>query len=95
MTPASGHPLTANNFLLVADCVAPILWLIGAILLLKRTHLGYYMMSFYFFVTYVLARYPMRASLIPSERLSGDPTLASARFCRAEAACKLLATDTA
>lgn len=51
MSRLSGHTLTPNAFLLVAGCVAPILWLIGAILLLKRTHLGYYMMSFYFFTT--------------------------------------------
>ena len=43
-----------RGFLTVAGFVAPILWLIGAVLLLKRTNIGYYMLSF-FFVTMTIA----------------------------------------
>ncbi len=43
----TGHHLTEKNFLTVAAFVAPALWLSGAVLLLMRTHVGYYMLSFF------------------------------------------------
>lgn len=43
-----------KNFLTVAAFVAPIMWITGAILLIKKTHIGYYFLSF-FFVAMTLA----------------------------------------
>ena len=44
----TGFHLTEKNFLTVSAFVAPILWLTGAILVLMRTPVGYYMLSFFF-----------------------------------------------
>lgn len=54
MTDITGFHMLERNFLTVAAFVAPILWITGAILLIKKTHLGYYFLSF-FFVAMVLA----------------------------------------
>jgi len=54
MTDITGFHMLERNFLTVAAFVAPILWLTGAILLLKKTHVGYYFLSF-FFVAMTLA----------------------------------------
>ena len=44
----SGFHVLERDFLTVAAFTAPVLWLAGAILLIKRTHVGYYMLSFFF-----------------------------------------------
>ena len=54
MTDITGFHMLERNFLTVAAFFAPILWITGAILIIKRTHLGYYFLSF-FFVAMALA----------------------------------------
>ena len=54
MTDITGFHMLERNFLTVAAFVAPLLWLVGAILLIKKTHVGYYFLSF-FFVAMTLA----------------------------------------
>jgi len=48
LTDITGFHVLEHNFLTVAAFIGPIIWLIGAILLLKRTQLGYYFLSFFF-----------------------------------------------
>lgn len=48
MTDITGFHMLEKNFLTVAAFVAPILWITGAILLIKKTHIGYYFLSFFF-----------------------------------------------
>lgn len=48
MTDITGFHMLERNFLTVAAFVAPILWIAGAILIIKRTQLGYYFLSFFF-----------------------------------------------
>ena len=48
LTDITGLHVLERNFLTVAAFVGPIIWLTGAILLLKRTQLGYYFLSFFF-----------------------------------------------
>jgi hypothetical protein len=45
MTDVTGLHVLEKNFLTATAFTAPILWLTGAILLLKRTHAGYYFLS--------------------------------------------------
>ena len=49
MTDITGFHILEKNFLTVAAFVAPVLWLIGAILVIKKTQIGYYFLSFFFF----------------------------------------------
>jgi hypothetical protein len=44
----TGFHVVERQFLTVAAFVVPVLWLLGAVLLLKRTNIGYYMLSFFF-----------------------------------------------
>ncbi|MCH7976309.1 MAG: HXXEE domain-containing protein, partial [Bacteroidetes bacterium] len=44
----SGVHVLERDFLTVAAFIAPVLWLVGAVLLLKRTDIGYYLLSFFF-----------------------------------------------
>ncbi len=48
VTDISGVHVLERDFLTVAAFIAPVLWLTGAVLLLKRTDLGYYILSFLF-----------------------------------------------
>ena len=48
MTDITGFHMLEKNFLTVAAFIAPIIWITGAILLIKKTHLGYYFLSFFF-----------------------------------------------
>lgn len=48
MTDITGFHMLERNFLTVAAFFAPILWITGAILLIKKTHIGYYFLSFFF-----------------------------------------------
>ena len=48
VTDISGIHVLERDFLTVAAFIAPVLWLTGAVLLLKRTNVGYYMLSFFF-----------------------------------------------
>jgi len=48
MTDITGFHMLERNFLTVAAFVAPILWIAGAILIIKRTRIGYYFLSFFF-----------------------------------------------
>ncbi len=48
MTDITGFHMLEKNFLTVAAFVAPIIWITGAILLIKRTHIGFYFLSFFF-----------------------------------------------
>src|SRR5262245_60775599 len=48
ITDITGFHVLERNFLTVAAFVGPIIWLSGAILLLKRTQVGYYLLSFFF-----------------------------------------------
>lgn len=54
MTDITGFHMLERNFLTVAAFVAPILWITGAILIIKQTQIGYYFLSF-FFVAMALA----------------------------------------
>lgn len=51
----SGFDVTERDFLTVSTFVVPILWLTGAILLLNRTDVGYYMLSFFFVMLTIAA----------------------------------------
>jgi hypothetical protein len=53
----SGFHVTERDFLTVSAFAVPLLWLTGAILLLKRTNVGYYLLSF-FFVMLTIAALP-------------------------------------
>lgn len=44
----TGFHMLERNFLTVAAFVGPIIWLTGAILLIKRTHIGFYFLSFFY-----------------------------------------------
>jgi hypothetical protein len=48
MTDITGFHMLERNFLTVAAFFAPILWITGAILLIKKTQIGYYFLSFFF-----------------------------------------------
>ena len=48
MTDITGFHVLERNFLTFAAFLAPCLWITGAILLLKKTHLGYYFLSAFF-----------------------------------------------
>ncbi len=50
----SGFHVLERDFLSVAAFGAPIIWLTGAILLLKKTHIGFYFLSF-FYVAMIIA----------------------------------------
>lgn len=54
ITDLSGIEVEESSFLTVAAFFGPIIWLLGAILLVKRTDLGYFLLSF-FFVAMALA----------------------------------------
>ena len=54
MTDITGFHVLEKNFLTVAAFMGPVIWLTGAILLLKRTHAGYYFLSA-FYVAMLLA----------------------------------------
>ena len=54
ITDITGFHMLERNFLTVAAFVAPIIWITGAILLIKRTHIGFYFLSF-FYVAMVFA----------------------------------------
>jgi hypothetical protein len=45
----SGLPVTQGNFLAIAAFVAPIIWLLGAVLLLKRWTFGWFLASTFLF----------------------------------------------
>jgi len=48
ITDITGFHMLEKNFLTVAAFVAPIIWITGAILLIKRTHIGFYFLSFFY-----------------------------------------------
>jgi uncharacterized YccA/Bax inhibitor family protein len=48
MTDITGFHIAEQSLLTIAAFVAPIMWLTGAILLLKRLPIGYYFLSFFF-----------------------------------------------
>ena len=54
MTDITGFHMLEKNFLTVAAFVAPVIWISGAILLIKKTQIGYYFLSF-FFVAMIIA----------------------------------------
>lgn len=54
MTDITGFHMLERNFLTVAAFVAPIIWITGAILLIKQTHIGFFFLSF-FYVAMMLA----------------------------------------
>ena len=54
MTDITGFHLLERDFLTFAAFLGPVIWLTGAILLLKRTHVGYYFQSA-FYVAMVFA----------------------------------------
>jgi hypothetical protein len=54
MTDITGFHILERNFLTISAFSGPVLWLTGAILLLKRTHVGYYFLSV-FYVNMLLA----------------------------------------
>ena len=54
ITDITGFHVLEKNFLTIAAFIGPSLWLIGAILLLKKTQVGYYFLSF-FFVSMIIA----------------------------------------
>lgn len=49
ITDITGFHMLEKNFLTVAAFIAPIVWITGAILIIKKTHLGFYFLSFFFF----------------------------------------------
>lgn len=49
MTDITGFHMLERNFLTVAAFLAPIMWITGAILLIKRTHIGFYFLSLFYF----------------------------------------------
>lgn len=49
ITDITGFHMLERNFLTVAAFAAPIIWIAGAILLIKKTHLGFYFLSFFYF----------------------------------------------
>ncbi len=57
MTDITGFHMLERNFLTVAAFVGPIIWITGAILLIKRTHIGFYFLSF-FYVAMMMAELP-------------------------------------
>ncbi len=48
MTDITGFHMLEKNFLTVAAFFAPIIWITGAILLIKRTHIGFYFLSVFY-----------------------------------------------
>ena len=48
LTDITGFHILERNFLSIAAFIVPILWLSGAILLLKRMPIGYYFLSFFY-----------------------------------------------
>lgn len=48
MTDITGFHMLERDFLTVAAFAAPLLWIGGAVLILKKTQLGYYFLSFFF-----------------------------------------------
>lgn len=48
MTQITGFHMLEQNFLTIAAFAAPVLWLSGAILIIKKTALGYYFLCFFF-----------------------------------------------
>lgn len=48
MTDITGFHIFERDFLTIAAFIAPILWISGAILLLRKTQIGYYFLSFFF-----------------------------------------------
>jgi hypothetical protein len=48
MTDITGFHVLEQNFLTIAAFAAPIIWLTGAILLIKQLQIGYYFLSFFF-----------------------------------------------
>ena len=51
MTAITGFHVLERDFLTFAAFLAPCLWITGAILLLKKTHVGYYFLSAFFVPT--------------------------------------------
>ena len=49
ITAIFGFHMYEKNFLTVTAFVAPILWITGAILIIKKTYIGFYFLSFFFF----------------------------------------------
>jgi hypothetical protein len=49
MTRLTGLHVTQQNFLTIAAFIAPVLWLTGALLALKRLHFGYFLVSVFLF----------------------------------------------
>jgi len=49
ITDIFGFHMLEKNFLTVAAFGAPIIWIMGAILIIKKTHIGFYFLSFFFF----------------------------------------------
>ena len=48
ITDITGFHMLEKNFLTVAAFIAPIIWITGAILLIKRTHIGFYFLSLFY-----------------------------------------------
>jgi hypothetical protein len=49
MTRLTGLHVSQKDFLTVAAFIAPVIWLTGAVMVLKRWHFGYFLMSVFFF----------------------------------------------
>jgi len=49
MTDITGFHVLESNFLSVAAFAAPVIWITGAILIIKRTQVGFYFLSFFYF----------------------------------------------
>ena len=48
ITDITGFHVFERSFLTVAAFVGPIIWITGAILLIKKTHMGFYFLSFFY-----------------------------------------------
>ncbi len=48
MTDITGFHVLERDFLTIAAFLAPVIWLAGAVLLLKKIHLGYYFLSSFY-----------------------------------------------
>lgn len=48
ITDITGFHMLEKNFLTVAAFFAPVLWITGAILIIKKTHVGFYFLSFFY-----------------------------------------------
>lgn len=49
MTRLTGLQVSQKDFLTIAAFIAPVIWLTGAVMVLKRWHFGYFLMSVFFF----------------------------------------------